>query len=127
MPITAFRVVVLPAPLRPSKVATSPSATLKLMPCSTCDSPYHASRSRTSSRVRLAAIASGMTGSKIGLAHFDVLRDLAIGAFGENLTTRQHGDHVGEVGDHRQVRLANQHGGRLGNRAQRNGDGAEFS
>src|SRR5271170_4482239 len=100
MPITAFSVVVLPAPLRPSKVATSPSVTEKLMPCSTCDSPYQASRSRISSRGRLAAIASGMSGSKISLAHFVVVRDLAIGAFGENLAARQHGDHVGEIGDH---------------------------
>ena len=32
MPITDFSVVVLPAPLRPSRVTTSPAFTLKLMP-----------------------------------------------------------------------------------------------
>ena len=32
-------VVVLPTPLRPTSVATSPVATLSVMPCSTCDSP----------------------------------------------------------------------------------------
>ena len=32
MPITDFSVVVLPAPLRPSSVTTSPAFTLKLMP-----------------------------------------------------------------------------------------------
>jgi hypothetical protein len=32
IPITDFSVLVLPAPLRPSKVTTSPSFTLKLMP-----------------------------------------------------------------------------------------------
>ena len=32
MPMIDFSVVVLPAPLRPSKVTTSPAFTLKLMP-----------------------------------------------------------------------------------------------
>ena len=32
IPITDFSVVVLPAPLRPSSVTTSPAFTLKLMP-----------------------------------------------------------------------------------------------
>ena len=32
MPITDFSVVVLPAPLRPSSVTTSPALTLKSMP-----------------------------------------------------------------------------------------------
>ena len=32
MPITDFSVVVLPAPLRPSSVTTSPALTLKFMP-----------------------------------------------------------------------------------------------
>ena len=36
----AFSVVVLPAPLRPSRVTTSPRRTSKLTPCSTWLSPY---------------------------------------------------------------------------------------
>ena len=44
MPMTDFSVVVLPAPLRPSSVTTSPAFTLKLMPCRMCDSPYQACR-----------------------------------------------------------------------------------
>jgi len=42
IPITDFSVVVLPAPLRPSRVTTSPAFTLKLMPCRMWDSPYQA-------------------------------------------------------------------------------------
>jgi hypothetical protein len=39
MPMIDFKVVVLPAPLRPSKVTTSPSRTLSATPCRMCDSP----------------------------------------------------------------------------------------
>ena len=45
MPMIDFSVVVLPAPLRPSSVTTSPGSTSKLTPCSTWDSPYQACRS----------------------------------------------------------------------------------
>ncbi len=45
IPITDFSVVVLPAPLRPSSVTTSPAFTLKLMPWRMWDSPYQACRS----------------------------------------------------------------------------------
>ena len=47
MPMIDFSVVVLPAPLRPSSVTTSPAFTSKLIPCRMWDSPYHASRLRT--------------------------------------------------------------------------------
>ena len=49
MPMIDFRVVVLPAPLRPSSVTTSPSCTSKLTPWRMCDSPYQACRSFTAS------------------------------------------------------------------------------
>ena len=42
MPMIAFSVVVLPAPLRPSKVTTSPSRTSRSTPCRMCDSLYQA-------------------------------------------------------------------------------------
>ena len=73
IPITDFSVVVLPAPLRPSSVTTSPAFTLKLMPCRMCDSPYQASRFETDSTCVPVAFAeasaiftSGMTGPQIG-------------------------------------------------------------
>ena len=37
-------VVVRPAPLRPSRVTTSPSLTVRFTPCRMCDSPYQACR-----------------------------------------------------------------------------------
>ena len=49
MPMIDFSVVVLPAPLRPSSVTTSPAGTSNVTPCSTCDSPYQALSSRTAS------------------------------------------------------------------------------
>ena len=65
MPMMALSVVVLPTPLRPSRVTTSPGCTSKVTPCRMCDSPYQASRSFTDSRAR----ASDMTGPEIGLTH----------------------------------------------------------
>ena len=50
-PMIDFMVVVLPAPLRPSSVTTSPSATRKSTPCSTWLSPYQAFRPFTSNMV----------------------------------------------------------------------------
>ena len=47
IPMIDLSVVVLPAPLRPSSVTISPGRTSKSTPCRTCDSPYHACRSRT--------------------------------------------------------------------------------
>ena len=49
IPMIDFSVVVLPAPLRPSSVTTSPAVTSNVTPCSTCDSPYQAFSSRTAS------------------------------------------------------------------------------
>ena len=47
MPMIALSVVVLPTPLRPSSVTTSPACTSKVTPCSTWNSPYQASRLST--------------------------------------------------------------------------------
>ena len=47
-PMIERSVVVLPAPLRPSRVTISPFLTSKLSPCSALLSPYQAWRSRTS-------------------------------------------------------------------------------
>src|SRR5688572_22836707 len=122
IPIMALSVVVLPAPLRPSRVATSPSSTSKLTPCSTCDSPYQPWRSRTDSNAAgamplagdAATRVSAMARSDIGLEHPRIFRDLGIFAFGEDLAARQHGDAIGKRRDHRQVVLDHQHGAVLG-------------
>src|SRR3954462_15137195 len=108
MPITDFSVVVLPAPLRPSSVTTSPAFTLKLMPCRIWDSPYQASRFSTASTgarptavtMRSATVASAMTRPQIGFLDALVLGELGIIAFGKHVAACQHRDDVGEIGDH---------------------------
>src|SRR6202047_446305 len=116
-PMIAFKVVVLPTPLRPSSVTPSPSATAKFMPCRMCDSPYQAWRSATRSSSFCLIRVSGMTGSRahIGLAHLGVLRHLGIAAFGQDVAARQHGDGVREIGDDGEVVLHHQHGAVFGN------------
>src|SRR5262245_17003986 len=109
IPMMARMVVVLPAPLRPSKVTTSPPFTSKLMPCRTWLSPYQPLRSRTLS------CASAMTRPHIGFDDLGVPGDLAVIAFGEDFTTREHGDPLRQVGNHRQVVLDHQDGAVLGN------------
>src|SRR5215475_10520430 len=104
MPMTDFSVVVLPAPLRPSSVTSSPRAISKLTPCRMCDSPYQACRPSTLSR------GSAMAGPDIGLDHLRVLRHRLVGSFGQHLAARQHGDGVGEIGHNRHVVLDHQHG-----------------
>src|ERR1051325_8793987 len=118
MPITDFSVVVLPAPLRPSSVTTSPAFTLKLTPCRMWDSPYHASRFSTASTGlpaaaaigRSAIVTSGMPGSQIGFLDALVFCQLGIMAFRQHVTPRQHRDDVGEIGDHTQIVLDHQDG-----------------
>src|SRR6267142_4870739 len=95
MPMMARMVVVLPAPLRPSSVTTSPALTSNVMPWSTWLSPYQPCTSRT------ASCASAMAGSHVGFDHLRVLGDLRIGAFRQHLTARQHRDAIAEVGDDR--------------------------
>src|SRR5262245_22692552 len=110
MPMTDFSVVVLPAPLRPIRVTVSPAATSKLMPCSTCDSPYHAFRSRTCS-ILCAAVGEASTmagGSDVGFDHRRVFRHGRVIAVSENLATRKNGDTVRQGRDHRKVVLDHQ-------------------
>src|SRR5690348_6184387 len=114
MPMIDLSVVVLPAPLRPSRVATSPAATAKSTPCRTCDSPYQASSPCTSSKASAAA-ALRMTGTEISLAHFGVVGDLAVRSFGQDAAPSQHRDDVREIGNHRQIVLDHEHGARLRN------------
>src|SRR5665213_217076 len=121
IPITAFKVVVLPAPLRPSKVTTSPSATAKPTPCKTCDSPYQAWRSRTASSGAAGARAwratSSMAAAEIGFAHVGIAGDGAVVALGQHLAAHQHGDGVRQIGDDGEIMLDHEDGARPGDLA----------
>src|SRR5271166_2922523 len=109
MPMIARKVVVLPAPLRPSSVTSSPSPTVKSMPCRICDSPYQASSPATRS-ISLAAAASAMPGPHIGLDHLGIFRDLGVASLRQDLAAREHGDRVREVGHDREVVLDHEDG-----------------
>ena len=74
MPMIARKVVVLPAPLRPSSVTVSPSRMSRSTPCRTWLSPYQALSPRTSRRGALL-----MLGSHIGFAHARILADRVVG------------------------------------------------
>src|SRR5687767_2318557 len=119
MPMIDFSVVVLPAPLRPSRVTTSPGRTSKLMPCSTWDSPYQVSSPCTASSGALSVAgatraASAMAHPDIGFDHARILRHGGVIPFGEHAAARQHGDAVGQRGDHREIVLDHQDGAVLG-------------
>src|SRR5215475_3815672 len=101
MPMIDFSVVVLPAPLRPSSVTTSPARTSKVTPWSTWDSPYQACSPLTVSRG--AASGLRMADPEIGFAHLRVGRDRVVVTLGEHSAAREHGDVVGEVRDHAEV------------------------
>src|SRR6185437_4748255 len=105
MPMIDLRIVVLPAPLRPRRVTSSPSATSNPTPCRICDSPYQAWRSPT-----LSSAASGMAGAHIGLDHLRIRRHRGVIALGEDRAAGQHGDDLGQIGDDRQIVLDHQHG-----------------
>src|SRR5436190_6965553 len=104
MPMIARRVVVLPAPLRPSRVTTSPSSTVKSMPCRTCDSPYQACSPAISSSGGAPAL-SRMTGPHIGLDDLGIVGNRQIVALGKDAAAGQHGNGLREVGDDRQIVL----------------------
>src|SRR5689334_10223977 len=101
-----FIVVVLPAPLRPSSVTTSPARTSKVTPCRTWDSPYQACSPSTAR----SAAALAMANSEIGFAHTGIGGDRVIIAFGQDAATREHRDAVREIGDDAEIVLDHQHG-----------------
>src|SRR6516164_1938047 len=121
MPMIAFSVVVLPTPFLPSSVTTSPSCTSKVTPCSTWDSPYHASRFATARSGR----ASGMASSEIGFAHGRILRHSLVVALGEHVAAGQHGDAVAQIGDHRKIMLDHQHRALVGQRLDQSADAGD--
>src|SRR4051812_12199202 len=116
IPMIDFKVVVLPAPLRPSRVTTSPAFTWKFMPWRMWDSPYQLSRFLMSRMVPAAAagcgfvavITSGMSGPQIGFLDAFVLGELRIRPLGQHLPAGQHGDGVREVGDDAEIMLDHQ-------------------
>src|SRR5690606_34706037 len=95
MPMIDLSVVVLPAPLRPSRVTTSPWTISRSTPCRMCDSPYHAWRPSTfssgsaagegSTADILRAAASAMARPHIGLDDRRILRDRRVVALGQHL------------------------------------------
>src|SRR5580700_10040273 len=119
IPITDFSVLVLPAPLRPSSVTTSPGLTWKLMPCRMWDSPYQASRFCTDrmgfpeadgATVASAIFTSTMACPQIGFLHALVFGEIDISALRQHVTARQHGDDIGQVGDDGQIMFDHQDG-----------------
>src|SRR5260370_22171208 len=108
IPMIARKVVVLPAPLRPSRVTTSPWPTANLIPCRMWDSPYQACNSSTPSSCCAVTAASGMPSPQIRLHDVGVLRDSVVIALGKDAAAGQHCDDVGEIGHHRQIMLDHQ-------------------
>src|SRR5699024_1970936 len=111
-PRMAFNVVVRPAPLRPSRVTTSPRLTLRSMPCRTWDSPYQACRPSMCSRLSAvrAAEVSDIGGSHVGGHDGAVAGDFRVRPFGQNLALVEYGNGVGEFGNDAEIVLDHQHG-----------------
>src|SRR6478736_6595116 len=82
-PMIARSVLVRPAPFLPSSVTTSPSSTWKSTPCSTCDSPYQAFRPLISRNGVVISVRSR--------------------EFGQRRAALEHGDGIGNGGDHAHV------------------------
>src|SRR5918994_4700859 len=121
IPMMARNVVVLPAPLRPSRVTVSPSRMSRSTPCRTWLSPYQAFSPRTSRRGALL-----MLGSHIGFAHARILADFVVGPVGEDLAAGQNGDAVAEIGDDVQVVLDHEHGAVASNAPDQLGNAADI-
>src|SRR5262245_16472703 len=100
MPMMAFMVVVLPAPLRPRSVTTSPSRTSKSMPWRMCDSPYQACKFFTRS------ITSG---TEVSLLNAWVGRHGGVVALGKDLAALQDRDAIRQRGNDGEVVLHHQH------------------
>src|SRR6476620_4553634 len=105
MPMIDFSVVVLPAPLRPSSVTTSPSCTSNVTPWRICDSPYHACRSLTASS---GMRTSSMAHPHVSLTHFRIGGDGVVVAFRQYAPACEHGDVIGEIRDDRKIMLDHQ-------------------
>src|SRR5437867_944718 len=107
MPMIDLSVVVLPAPLRPSNVTTSPVRISNVTPCSTWDSPYQACSPSTDSNGR--SLALGMADPEIGFPHRRVGRDRVVVAFGEHPAAREDRDTIGEARNDAEIVLNHEH------------------
>src|SRR5690349_16870823 len=103
-PMMLFMVVVLPAPLRPSNVTTSPSLTSKSTPCRIWLSPYQACRPL------IASIGSGIGRAQIGGNDVRVAAHAGIVSFRQDLAAREHGDAVAQAFDHAKIVLHHKDG-----------------
>src|ERR1700730_7325142 len=121
MPMIALSVVVLPTPLRPSSVTTSPACTSKVTPWSTWDSPYQASRLLTAR----SECPSAMADPEIGFAHRGILRHRLVVALGQHVAAGQHGDAVAQIGDDAEIVLDHQHGALVGQRPDQRADAGD--
>src|SRR2546423_100736 len=110
-PMIERMVVVLPAPLRPKSVTTSPALTSKVIPCRTWLSPYQACTSRT------ASCTSAMTRPHVRFNHLGVIGNLGVGPFSQNLAACQYRNPVRQIGDDGEVMLHHQYGAILGHPA----------
>src|SRR5215471_17541289 len=124
IPMIDFRVVVLPAPLRPSSVTTSPGKTSNETPCRMWDSPYHACSPPTVRRAAAPANSS-MPDPQIGFPHRGIGGHLAVVALGEDAPARQHCDAVGQIGDDAEIVLDHEHGAVGGNRLDQRRDAVD--
>src|SRR5690349_20765731 len=102
-PSTDRSSVVLPAPLRPTRITTSPGSTLRSTSLSTFASPYQAESPATCRTcwepwaTWSDLLFSGL--SEVGGDDLLVVADLVVGALGEDLTGLQHGHGVGQRAD----------------------------
>src|SRR5215510_7377296 len=101
-PEIAFNGVVLPAPLAPMRVTSSPLRTSKDSPRTAATLPYrHSSASTVSTRVSLA---------EVGADYFGVALDLGRGAARDGPSLVQAHDAIGYVHHHLHVVLDEEHG-----------------
>src|SRR5262249_47305593 len=105
--MTARIVVVLPMPLRPISVTTSPAPTVKLTSNSTWAGPYPACKCATESR---PVIRSFHLVAEIGRRHLRVGAHLLRRAARKHAAVDQHGDAVGEREHGGHVVLDQHHG-----------------
>src|SRR5664279_350677 len=93
IPMIVRKVVVFPAPLRPTSVTISPAATSKSTPRTIWLSSYQALRPRTSS----------MLTAQVGVDHALVGAHLGVASFDENRAALHHRDAVAQFGDDAQI------------------------
>src|SRR4249920_4019245 len=100
-------VVVLPAPLRPSSVTTSPSFTSNVTPWRMCDSPYQACKSLIARR---GVRTSSMPDPHISFANLGIARHSLVVAFRQHPAAREHRDVMRQNRDDREIMLDHQNG-----------------